>query len=229
MARVPIQIGPKEFDTKSAAKTFCRELIKRYKDGVVIVGMDDLFLRDLVAIHPEAKQKLGGGIAHFTIQLDPEWRTTRHLVIVRLDGSATDVSFHICIDGSNDRRDVFHGLRRAIVSQIVAYKTAAYVGDILPICPYTGAVLSYPDGHIDHAPPNTFLTLATGWMQANGWSVGDVALVDNADNQWCRQMRDSTQSASWQAYHREHARLRVISRVANLSHVKRMARSVNQT
>ena len=49
----------------------------------------------------EAAQKIGCGISHFTTQLDPEWRKHRHFVIVRTDRVRTDVSFHICIDGTN--------------------------------------------------------------------------------------------------------------------------------
>jgi len=74
MARIPIQIGARLFDSKSGAKDFSRDIIRRYAEGETIVGEDDLFLRDLVAIHPEAAQKIGCGISHFTTQLDPEWR-----------------------------------------------------------------------------------------------------------------------------------------------------------
>src|SRR5437763_13715872 len=83
MSRVPIQIGPRLFSSKSEAKSFTRELISRYGDGETISGVDDTFLRDLIAIHHDAAKKIGCGIAHFTVQPDPNWGTTRHFVIVR--------------------------------------------------------------------------------------------------------------------------------------------------
>jgi hypothetical protein len=220
MARIPIQIGPLFFDSKAAAKRFSREIIQRYVDGEKIVGSDDLFLRDLVAIHPEASAKIGCGIAHFTTQLDPEWRRNRHFVIVRNDGSPTDVSFLTCIDGSNDRRDVFHALRHAVADQVIAFQRAAFAKAAPPVCPYANAVLSVSTAHVDHAPPETFFALATRWMAENGLSITTVPLVDNADNQWVRTMRDEGQRRSWSIFHQANARLRIISRGANLSQAK---------
>lgn len=221
MPKIPIQIGARHFTTKTEAKSHARDIMARYQEGQRITGLDDLFLRDLVAIHPEAVRKIGGGIDHFTTQLDPVWRNSRHFVIVRSDGSSTDVSFHICIDGSNDRRDVFHGLRHAVADQVIAFQRLALGGDLMPICPFTAEVLTIANAHVDHEPPDTFLALATRWMHSAGLKVEDIPLVDNADNQWVRTMRDANQIASWAGFHRENARLRIISRPANLSHVKK--------
>ena len=223
MARIPIQIGARLFDSKSQAKDFSRDIIRRYTEGETIVGEDDLFLRDLVAIHPEAAQKIGCGISHFTTQLDPEWRKHRHFVIVRTDGVRTDVSFHICIDGSNERRDCFHALRHAVADQVFSFQLAALAEGSV-VCPYTQVVLTRENVHVDHAPPDTFFALATRWMNEHGLSIPTVPLVDNADNQWVRSMRDAVQQRSWSDFHRSNARLRVISRPANLSHVKREGR-----
>lgn len=221
MPRSPIQIGPRLFATKTEAKNFSRDIIARHAEGEIIFGTDDLFLRDLVAIHPEAARKAGCGIAHFSTALDPVWRNSRHFVIVRTDGSETDVSFHICIDGSNDRRDVFHAFRHAVAPQVVDFQRRALGSDQQPICPYMGVPLTVANAHVDHAPPETFFALANRWMVENSLTVMDVPLVDNADNQWVRRMLDPKQEESWTNYHRAHARLRIISRPANLSHVKR--------
>ena len=225
MAKIPIQIGAQNFATKTEAKSHARSIMTRHAEAETISGADDLFLRDLVAIHPEAARKIGSGISHFTTKLDPVWRKNRHFVIVRTDGTYTDVSFHICIDGSNDRRDVFHALRHAIADQVISFQRAAFAGDILPICPYTNEILSFSDAHVDHTPPDTFFALATRWLQHNGLEYQDVSLVDNADNQWVRVLRDQTQEDSWRAFHQISARLRIISRIANLSHAKREQRS----
>ena len=90
MARIPIQIGAQFFATKTEAKAFARGIMARYSEGETITGFDDLFLRDLIAIHPEAARKIGSGISHFTSRLDPVWRTSRHFVIVRADSTDTD-------------------------------------------------------------------------------------------------------------------------------------------
>lgn len=221
MAKIPIQIGARLFKTKTEAKNFARQIIARYADGETITGLDDLFLRDLVVLHHEAATKTGSGIASFTVERDPVWHNTRHFVIVRTDGTSTDVSFHICIDGTNDRRDVFHALRHAVSDQVISFQQAAFSGDIVPICPYTQDILTVADAHVDHAPPNTFFALTTAWMRQNDLSFSDIPLVDNADNQWVRAMRDPEQEVSWCAFHQGNAHLRIISRPANLSHAKR--------
>ena len=196
VAKIPIQIGARLFQTKTEAKKFARNILARSDDGEIITGLDDLFLRDLVALHHEAATKIGCGIAHFTAQRDPVWGNTRHFLIVRTDGSSTDVSFHTCIDGSNARRDVFHALRHAVADQVVSFQQAAFASDVLPICPYTGEILTISDAHVDHTPPDTFFALATHWMQHKGLKLSNISLVDSTDNQWVCAMCDFSQEKS---------------------------------
>ncbi len=221
MARSPIQIGPRSFASKKEAKDFSRQIIKRYADGEKIEGVDDLFSRDLASIHPEAEQKIGCGIAYFTTRLDPVWRSNRHLVVVRLDGSETDISFHTCVDGSNDRRDVFHALRHAVSEQVITFQRACFASDVLPICPYLAETLTPGRAHVDHTPPDTFFALATRWLQQCELTFADIPLIGNADNQWACCMKDEAQRESWRTFHRATAKLRIISRPANLSQAKR--------
>lgn len=224
MARSPLQISARSFASRTEAKDFARSIMARYRVGEIITAFDDLFLRDLVAIHPKAHQKIGCGIAHFTTQIDSVWRKTRHFVLVRSDGTETDFSFHTCIDGSNDRRDIFRALRHAIADQVISFQRAAFTGETSPICPYTHAALTVEDAHVDHAPPDTFYTLATRWMQQCNLSVFDIRIADSIDNQCVRPMQDPIQKASWVDFHHAAARLRIISRPANLSHAKRECR-----
>lgn len=221
MARIPVQIGARTFATKTAAKEFARGIIARHADGQTIMGEDDLFLRDLVSIHPEAATKIGCGVAHFTTRRDPVWRSNRHFQIVRNDGSETDVSFHVCIDGTNERGDVFAALRHAVCEQVISFQRAAFASGVPPVCPYTKQSLTVADAHVDHTPPDTFFAIATRWMQVAALAISDIPLVENADNQWLRTLRDPAHSVAWSSFHRAHARLRIISRPANLSHAKR--------
>jgi hypothetical protein len=218
---IPIQIGANTFKSKSDAKNHARAIMERYSVNQIITGTDDIFLRDLIAIHPEADQKIGCGIAHFTSQIDPVWKTTRHFLIVRTDGSSTDFSFHTCIDGNNHRKDVLHALRHAIAEQVVYFARCAFICNPHPSCPYTGEILSPANCHVDHSPPETFLNLVSCWMKQERLGYSDLQLVDNDDNQWVRVLRDDTLSSSWQRFHITNANLRIISPVANLSHVKR--------
>ncbi len=222
--KIPIQIGAHSFPTKSAAKDYARFILDSSSDGEIIDNQDGLFLRNLVAIHPESSQKTGCGIDHFTAATDPIWKTTRHFVIVRTDGSSTDFSFHTCIDGANDRKDVLSALRFAVSDQIINFQRCSFAVNKLIYCPYTDQLLAPIFCHVDHTPPDTFMSLVSRWMTQEKLEFSDLPLVDNADNQWVRELKDSEQSSSWQRFHITNCNLRLISPVANLSHVKKEAR-----
>lgn len=218
---IPIQIGANSFKSKADAKNHARAIMARHAVGEPITGVDELFLRDLITCHPEAIQKTGCGISYFTSQIDPVWKTTRCFVIVRNDGSTTDFSFHTCIDGNDHRKDVLHALRHAVADQIITFQRCAFACGVPIVCPYTGERLSASACHVDHVPPDTFLQLVGRWMAQESLQYPDLKLVDNADNQWVRILKDDSLSSSWQRFHICNANLRIISPVANLSHVKR--------
>ena len=216
----PIEIGLLSFKSKKEAKDHVRLLFSKYENGERIVGIDDALLRDLILLHPESEAKVGVGISHFTIEHDQEWGTTRHFVLVREDGNSTDFSFHTCIDGTNQRQDRFSAMRNAVAQQVVDFKISQFSGDSLPVCFYLKCALTESEAHVDHEAPQTFHFLANAWLQANGLKLEHLELVDNADNQWIRTLRNEDQIRSWQKFHLAHARLRIISKRANLSNAK---------
>lgn len=217
-----IRVGPHTFASKHAAKQHCRNIMKRHAEMGVMLPQDEVFLRDLIALHPEAGQKIGCGIGGFTTQVDPIWKTTRHFSIIRMDGSITDFSFHTCIDGNNHRKDVLQALRHAVSDQVTNFIRCSFAETNHAIlCPFTGDELVPFECHVDHVPPDTFLNLVTQWMSESGLQFTDIRLVDNEDKQWVRELSDPEQSSSWQCYHISHCNLRLVSPVANLSHVKR--------
>jgi hypothetical protein len=62
---------------------------------------------------------------------------------------------------------------------------------------------------VDHAAPHTFEELA------------QVELSDTEDGQMGEEhLHDGTLCTCWQRYHAQHARLRIVSRPANLSTIK---------
>src|SRR5277367_3562126 len=116
----PVTIGSVSFKSKKDAFEHIRGILHRYKDGEK-VG-EDQFLRDLLALHQDAVQKIGVGISHFTVSKDPEWGTTRHFVAVRVDGSSTDFSFDKCLTGKDEEGDVLGAMRDAVKGQVLAFK-----------------------------------------------------------------------------------------------------------
>jgi len=210
-------VGDKTFSSREKAKAVCRRIIQSYRNGETVKGDDDLFLRDLVDLHPDASQKIGGGIDHFTVANNPVWHKYKHFVIIRENGTSTDFSFTSCIDGSSRRRDILGALRGAVSDQIIEFKRKQFSLVGTAKCPITGAVLTPHNCHVDHKQPNTFLSLVTRWIAAEAIQLGDIRISDSVDNQFVSVMADPAQNDSWRLFHRRNAVLRIISPKANLS------------
>ena len=97
----------------------------RFESILLLSPVREIFNRSC-GYHQDSKVKVGRGISHFTVELDSEFRRTRHFMIHRKDGSQTDVSFHSAIKEPNRRRDLLEALRRAVEDQIVNFKLNAF-------------------------------------------------------------------------------------------------------
>ena len=149
--KCPITIGVYEFGTKSEAKTAVQKILNGNQLRDVLTGDEDIFIRDLIALHPATEDKICCGIDHIEIRPDPNYGTTRCFYIMRIDGSSTDVSYIKCIDGEKRRQLLRPALRNAILSQILQFKQAQFaIGS--QICPYTGEFLKFETCHVDHYP-----------------------------------------------------------------------------
>lgn len=217
----PIAIGELKFATQKAALAFAREIRDRYEDGQKIFGSDAAFLEDLLALHPEADQKFGKGISHFSVQRDSVFGTTRHFVVHRKDGTSTDFSFKSCIEGSSARRDALSALREAVADQITGFKNSAFGGKTEVVCAVRGTPTSFRDAHVDHIPPRTYAALVAGWLRQEHITLLDISVTPPVDNQVLTEMTDERQILSWQDFHRRYAKLRIVCSAANLSDVRR--------
>ena len=217
---VPIIVGSLEFRTKTAAKEFFRNLRDSYPDGQRISPEHEGYLRDLVAIHPDAELKMGAGITHFSVATDTKFKKTRHFFIHRVDGTGTDVSFPKAIDGSSPRRDRLEALRRGIQDQILEFRRNAFDKSGTIICPLRGTPITKESYHIDHTPPATFLNLVDQWLGSMKIDIIQVKITPPADNQIVKEMTDEAQVSSWRSFHKTYANLRLLSPLGNLSNAK---------
>jgi hypothetical protein len=174
------------------------------------------FLHDLLALHPHAAEKAGSGIGSFSVLTDPVWRNGRCFHILRVDGTSTDFSYRTCLDGENARADVLAALRHAIAGQIITFKREQFDASEWIQCPFTGTLVAFNTCHVDHELPHTFASLASGWLRTEGITEEDVKLKPSTDNQWAREMGDSSQREAWTNYHEQHSVLRIVSRKANM-------------
>jgi hypothetical protein len=215
----PMTIAGRAFTTKKAVIGECQRILYAHPAGTAIAGDDLPFLVDLIGRHPHAVAKIGAGIDRIEVRVNPVFSHQRGFWIVRVDGTVTDFSFLKCLAPEDHRRDVLHALRLAVVDQILAFKARAFAaGDVLR-CPVTGDRVTESTCHVDHAPP-TFEELAALFAASEGgWQA--IALAGDRDRMIGARLADDTQAGRWRAYHQERARLRIVTRLANLSVLRR--------
>ena len=212
-----------EYRTKSAVAEVCRSIIAAATDYQPLTKEHSRFVAELFRRHPEYLEKSFPGIRAFSVATDSRWRTTRHFIVQRIDGTSIDFSWKICIDGKLPERriDVLASMRDAVADQILSFRDAEFLGDGLLRCPITSERIRKNDCHIDHVFPRTFLTLANDWLKRSNLSFDQIQLVRSADGYgWA--LTDFEQTSFWQSFHRINAVLRVVSRRANLSDLQRM-------
>jgi hypothetical protein len=104
-------------------------------------------------------------------------------------------------------------MRRAISDQVAEFKQASVARGPL-VCAVTGRALSWDDAHVDHAPP-VFVALADDWAARVG-GYPAIQLTPAADHQLGRTLVPGD-AEPWADFHRVNAHLRIVSRLANLS------------
>jgi hypothetical protein len=207
-----IVIGARVFPSKKEAQEAIYDVRSRYAAGITMPE-DDEFLRDLVAIHPDAEVKIGVGIDRF------ETRQNLGNIgfwIVRTDGTETDFSFLKCLCGSAAQDLVRSAMRSAVRGQLAEVRSAALGAG--KCCPISGELLTTENCHVDHAEP-LFIEIADAFASSEG---GYEAIATRAlDGEFGRRFLDNTQEQRWIVFHRSLAQLRAVSKRTNLSTLRR--------
>jgi hypothetical protein len=213
-------IGDRVYQKKGDALGATREVRERVAaslaQGGVVDLEDDDFLRDLVALHPDAENKVGCGIARFEVRQN--LGNTDGFWIIRTDGSETDFSFMKCLYGASHEADVRSAMRYAIMEQMQAARDREFGSALSLVCPVTSAKITRETAHIDHESP-TFVEIADEFAeQQGGYERIETASTDGAIG---RRLVSDDLLAEWKAFHAGRARLRAVSKAANLSILRR--------
>ncbi len=207
----PVDVAGLHFETRAACKDHVRALLACYQVGQTLSETDTAFMLALLEQHPDSASKIGCGVASFRLSTDTHWRKTQYARIVRIDGSEEDFSWQKCIDGESQMKKVLGALRVAVSDQVIAFRDRELVSGA--VCPFRGVRLTADTSHVDHVRPLTFQQLAESWLAGR-----DVQL---AKRDFYSEIEDPDALASWRAFHLERARLRLVSKAANLSDAKK--------
>lgn len=216
-------VNCERFATKKALQDRVRSILWSYRDGDVVDMFDTPFLLALFLRHPNAEQKIGCGVAQIEVRRNPVYTNTQGFWIVRLDGSATDISYLECLTETPHHKRFERACRVAVEPSIIKFKQQAFdaAGGKLQ-CPFTGEWLTFAGAHADHVAPKTFQALLAEFVELYRIDVAKVTVNGRGVDGVVQDTLDNTElERVWIQYHDTNATLRIVSRTGNLSHAKR--------
>jgi hypothetical protein len=199
-------LAGRDYPTKAAVTAQCRSML----DGGPV---DEVFLLDLLAMHPEYEQKVGVGVARFFV--NPDGFGGRCFWLERLDGSKTDWSFRSCLTPPTHEQEVRSALRRLVMYQVLEFRDLAIETDAR--CAITGIQVTRHSAHVDHRPPKTFLSLVESFLAEVGLTYENISVQPTKDGSTTTELCDVELARRWQNFHAQHAVLQLTSARANLS------------
>lgn len=218
---MPYVLNDEVFDTKSAVVERCRAIIARSVDGRPVDEADADFLFDLFRYHDEWEEKAAGVFLDFSTQMTIHG--TRCFVIRKQNDQDIDISYYHAVrqlpnarSGSllpQKLRDFRNAARTAIQSQINEYRTTAL--QFATTCPVTGELITRGNSAVDHIAPDTFDALLFRFCTNN--AINPIQVAVGSHQGVVATLIDSTLKDAWSSFHREHAKMRLLSRKGNLS------------
>lgn len=203
-------IGKFSFATKGAAKMHIQRILNETPKGVILAGDEREFVASLLQLHPSAGSKLKGGVAELSV--DGDGRGGRCFHTHKLDGTRDDFSYLSCLSGKKEEAaGVKDAFRRAIDPQIWAFRDSRFAQGPI-VCPYSGETVNRKHYHVDHIIP--FADLLNTWLATHRLELGNIQIAK--DEQFGYKLVDETLRASWQEYHRENAKLQMLSPQGNM-------------
>jgi hypothetical protein len=222
----PYLIGDRTFRTKKAAEAHIQEILHRATVDEPLAVAETAVMLALLESHPDRGAKIGVGVASIHVRPDSEWGTTRHFVIVRTDGTFTDFSFKKCLTPASPLQLFKQACRHTVADQVTQFRNGvldATSGAVL-MCPILEVPIGREEIHVDHAPPWTFDSLVLKFIEQEQIDVQAICVTGFGDNEIRKDFQDSAIRERWQEFHRLNARLRLVSKKANLSDIRRSAK-----
>jgi hypothetical protein len=227
-SRFSFTLAGKTFKSKKALSDRIKEILYGYAIGSCLQGHERVFIIEMLSLHPEAATKIGCGIRDVTVE--SSIYGARGFFFHRYDGTKTDASYLKCLNPESSRyNDLQSAFRIAVAKQVREVYWKAFQNGPFA-CEFTGQILQLDDGNsaVDHVPPKTFQALLNSFLALRGLELNDIVITGSKDMEMEKHIVDERLKADWQEYHAKEAVLRVISKLANTSHVRKIAKRVPQ-
>lgn len=226
--RQTFNIKDQTFQTKAEFKDFVKVILNKYEINKAIGTADLQFISELLKRHPEYDKKVGNGIKAIVIKMDGNWGKTRCFHIQRIDGTETDFSYINCIDNDTSRepmRMFRHSARSAVSDQIISH-LSNYISrnkdsNDNVICQKSQTKINKEQATVDHIPPITFDRIVTDFLSLKNIEPSQIDYIGFGDNEYNKEFKEESMRIEFSNYHRQVAKLRVISKHENLTQKKK--------
>ncbi|MFD9538349.1 DUF3223 domain-containing protein [Streptomyces sp. NPDC060010] len=212
--KVPeVWIGSRRYATKKDRQEAVQAILSRYSLGQVVDQEDDdLLLRDLLDMHPDAANKVGPGVDRFRIIPTPRGHH-RGPEAVLVDGTKVAFSYQKCLDAPTHRQRVLDAMRTEIQPQVNTYYESRKASHAL-VSDESSEPLDPADVHVSYFRGPRFHDIALEFVQiAGGFDAVDLTA------ETARGLALFTNRAlaeGWHAHHQERAVLGLLSANENL-------------
>ena len=221
--REPIKLGAREFASKKAAMEHVKSCLNWYRpepgeeidlppEGVAV--MLDVFRR-----HPDFDRKFPhglDGVERIFIKRDEAHGGRTSQFWYQYDGEMHDISYVKCFGAkdSYQRNGVVAAFRKAIASQILAFKHGSMNGVDEGRCAITGRFFPEEELAVDHAEP--FSSLLARFMKERKLKFSDVKVVHvSGDGMFGTRLADENLEKLWTDWHRTEAKLQLVNAKLN--------------
>lgn len=212
MPAISYTIAGRFFETQKDLAAHVSALLRRERPPARLEGEDAALMGDLLLRHPSAERKIGCGVKAIWIKRNGTFGSGFY--VERIDGTLVDFSYKQCLRPFTHASKAKFAFRRAIDSQVIAVKVAAFGSTESIICPETGEPITWETAHVDHEPPLTFAALLVEYTRLRAIDLNTIDLYEPGDG--IGKLLPPAIEADWAEWHRRHAALRVISAEANM-------------
>lgn len=192
-----------------------REILNSVDLWESLDGQSFEFILGLLRHHPLASEKIGSGVVR--IEVRPACKGTRCFYAVRDDGTDTDFSIKTCLTHRTPFQDFRNACRSAVQDQIQQFKQTAFAGREAIPCAVSGQLVTWNTCHVDHEKPS-FDALAQEFAVGRNL-ITEVAPTEDGATE--TRFKEQATEEAFQLFHQARAKLRVVSKVVNLSYLRR--------
>ena len=218
-----IRLGAREFASKKAAMEYVKTCLNWYHpapdeeidlppEGVAV--MLDVFRR-----HPDFERKFPhglDGVERVFIKRDEAHGGRTNQFWYQYDGVGQDISYVKCFGAkrSHQKNGVVSAFRRAVASQVLAFKHCMMNGVDEGMCAMTGRFFPEEELDVDHIEP--FSSLLARFMEERGLKFSDVEIVHvSGDGMFGTRLADKELEKQWSEWHRSEAKLQLVNAKLN--------------